>query len=263
MIVVGKSSRKLKMLNNGWNNSTILIAIPIFNELKYLDDVLNAVRRYSDNILVVDDGSTDGSSEVLKKYAYLKTISHRRNIGYGQSLIDAFRFAGDYGFEWIITVDCDHQHEPSYIPHFYREIEKNDADIISGSRYLLKINAWIIPPPPERVAVNKIVTKILNENLAIALTDAFCGFKAYRIKAISRLKLSVKGYGLPLQLWIQASRADMKIREIPVPLIYHDPKRNFCGPLEDPQRRLNYYLQIIARELGYNVSRKITETLRS
>ncbi len=251
------------MLNNGWNTAAILIAIPVFNELKYLDNVLSAVRRYSDNILVVDDGSTDGSSDVLKKYTYLKTISHRNNVGYGQSLIDAFRFAYDRKFDWIITVDCDHQHEPSYIPKFYSEIAKDDADIISGSRYLLKINSGILPPPPERVAVNKIVTKILNENLDIRLTDAFCGFKAYRTKAISRLKLSAKGYGLPLQLWIQAGRAGLKIREIPVPLIYHDPKRNFCGPLEDPQRRLNYYLEIIERELGYNVDRKITETLCS
>jgi len=263
MIAVRKLRRKRKMSNNGWNTSMILIAVPIFNELKYLDDVLNAVRKYSDNILVVDDGSKDGSSDVLKKYTYIKTISHRKNIGYGQSLIDAFSFAGAHGFDWIITIDCDHQHEPSYIPHFYREIEKDDADIISGSRYLLKINSGILPPPPERVAVNGIITKILNKNLDIALTDAFCGFKAYRIKAISGLKLSVKGYGLPLQLWILAGQAALKIREIPVPLIYHDPRRNFCGPLENPQVRLNYYLEIIDRELGYNVGRKITETLHS
>jgi dolichol-phosphate mannosyltransferase len=261
MIVAGKSSRKLKMLNNELNTSAILVAIPIFNELRYLDDVLNAVCRYSDNVLIVDDGSTDGSSDALKKYSHLKIISHRKNTGYGQSLIDAFRFAGSHGFEWIITVDCDHQHEPSYIPHFYHEIVKNDVDIISGSRYLLKINAGIIPPPPERVAINRIITKILNENLDIAITDAFCGFKAYRVEAVSRLELFVKGYGLPLQLWIMAGHAGLKIREIPVPLVYHDPRRNFCGPLEDPQRRMKYYLEIIDRELGYNVSRKITETL--
>ena len=260
---MGKVKRFIHKSKETNSCPAILVAIPVFNELKYLDDVLSAVRRYSDNILVIDDGSADGSSDLLKKYTYLEVISHQKNLGYGQSLIDAFDFAAIHEFDWIITIDCDHQHEPAYIPNFYREISRDDADIISGSRYLLKVNSGILPPPPERVAVNKIITKILNENLGISLTDAFCGFKAYRMGAISRLKLTVRGYGLPLQLWIQAGRANLKIREIPVPLIYHDPKRNFCGPLEDPQRRLNYYLEIIDRELGYNVSRKIKVTFYS
>ena len=234
----------------------MLIVIPVFNEFKYVDDVLCVVHKYSDNILVVDDGSTDDTSNVLKKHTYIEVISHKVNIGYGQSLIDAFNFAHKNNFNWVITIDCDHQHEPSYIPRFYSEIEKDNADIISGSRYLLRINLCSVLPPADRVAINIKITNILNQNLAIRLTDAFCGFKAYRTRAISKLKLTERGYGLPLQLWIQASQAGLKVREIPVPLIYHDPKRNFCGILENPQKRLGYYIKIIERELGYNVVRQ-------
>ncbi len=237
--------------------------MPVFNELKYLDDVLSAVREYSGNILVVDDGSTDGGSELLKAHSHIKLISHQKNIGYGQSLIEAFDFARRNNFEWVITIDCDFQHEPSYIPHFYRQIEKDDVDIISGSRYLCKIDSGMLPPPAERVAINRKITLLLNENLELNLTDAFCGFKAYRTSAVSKLKLTEKGYGLPLQLWIQASRTGLKIREIPVPLIYHNPKRKFCGPLEDPKRRLDYYLEIIDRELEYNADGNIEKTFYS
>lgn len=227
-----------------------LIAIPVFNEYEYVDDILDAVGRYADNILVIDDGSTDGTSDLLKKHDFIKTISHQRNRGYGQSLINAFNFAHWHNLDWLITMDCDHQHEPSYIPRFYTEIEKDDVDIISGSRYLHPIYSGSIRPPKDRIIINEKVTRILNKNLKTRLTDSFCGFKAYRVKSIIGLKLTEKGYGLPLQLWIRASKAALKIREIPVPLVYHDPKRNFGGALELPRVRYDYYMKIIRRELG-------------
>ena len=249
--------------DNKSNAASVLVALPVFNEMKYLNDVLSAVFKYSDNILIVDDGSTDGGSGLLKSYSDIKLISHQKNIGYGQSLIEAFDFAVNHDFKWVITIDCDYQHEPSYIPHFLYEIEKDDADIISGSRYLHKIDLGVLPPPADRVAINRNITLILNENLELNLTDAFCGFKAYRTSAISRLDLTEKGYRMPLQLWVRACRAGLRIREIPVPLVYHDPKRKFCGPLEDPENRMNYYLEIIDRELGYNVGRNIADDLYS
>ena len=263
MEVIKHSTQKPKTSNSCWNTVTILVSIPVFNEFKYVDDVLRAVHRYSDNILVVDDGSIDGTSDVLKKHTYIEVISHKTNTGYGQSLIDAFNFAYHHRFDWVITIDCDHQHEPSYIPHFYSEVEKDDADIISGSRYLRRVNLGSAPPPADRVAINRRITNILNQNLALRITDAFCGFKAYRTRAIFELKLTEKGYGLPLQLWIQASQAGLRIREISVPLIYHDPKRKFCGILENPQKRLCYYTEIIERELGNNVSRNTTKSFHS
>lgn len=253
MEVIKPSVQKPKISNSRWRTERTLIAIPVFNELEYVDDVLRAVREYSDNILVVDDGSTDGTSDVLKEHTYLQIISHKTNTGYGQSLIDAFSFAYHHKFDWIITIDCDHQHEPSYIPHFYSEIEKDNADIISGSRYLRIMNSGSAPLPADRVAINRKIANMLNQNLDIRLTDSFCGFKAYRIKAIFKLKLTERGYGFPLQLWIRASRAGLRMREIPVPLIYHDLKRNFCGVLGDPQKRMSYYIEIIEKELGYNV----------
>ena len=246
------------MSNSCGNTPAVLVAMPVFNESRYVDDVLREVRKYSDNILVVDDGSTDGTADVLTRHTYIEVIPHETNTGYGRSLIDAFDFACRNNFDWVITIDCDHQHEPSYIPCFYSEIKKADADIISGSRYLLRVNSGPAPPPAERVAINRQITNILNQNLSVRLTDAFCGFKAYRTGAVTELELTETSYGLPLQLWIRASRAGLRIREIPVPLIYHDPRRKFCGSLEDPKKRLRYYLEIIERELGHNVARNTT-----
>lgn len=231
--------------NQGAND--ILIAIPVHNEFRYVDDILTAVSKYHGNILVVNDGSDDGTDKLLKDYKSIKIITHKTNEGYGQSLIDAFEFAKTEGYDWIITMDCDHQHQPSCIPRFLEKIEKDEADIISGSRYLLATDPENIPA--NRLQINRCITARLNSVLAFELTDAFCGFKAYRVRALNGLKLAEKGYGLPLQLWIQAAFAELKISEIPVPLIYHDPKRNFAGPLESPKFRMQYYMDVIEKEL--------------
>jgi dolichol-phosphate mannosyltransferase len=243
--------------------ASVLLAIPVFNEFKYVSDVLDAVREYSDNILVVDDGSTDGTSDVVTRHGYVHLIRHPMNMGYGQSLIDAFGFAHQSEFEWVITMDCDHQHEPSCIPPFYSEIEKDDADIVSGSRYLSATKSGPLEPPADRVAINKKITGMLNKVLAFRLTDAFCGFKAYRVRAVSRLDLTETGYGFPLQLWIKANEARLTVHEIPVPLIYRDPKRSFSGNLNDPQIRIRYYVETIERELGHDVGKDITKYVYS
>lgn len=242
-------ANKPEILYDPESFSKVVIAIPVFNEVNYVDDILLQVSRYSNNIVVVDDGSTDGTGLRLEGFDGIDVITHDHNEGYGKSLIDAFGFAEKKGYEWIITMDCDYQHQPSCIPRFVAEIEKNDADIISGSRYLRSDNLGSISPPVERVAINKRITSMLNTAIGIKLTDAFCGFKAYRVESVQRLELVESGYGLPLQLWVQASKANLVIREIGVPLIYHDGERNFGGVLENPNVRLEYYLNIIQREL--------------
>ncbi len=249
--------------NSRRSHVNVLIALPVYNELRHVRDVLRAVQQYARDILVVNDGSTDGTGDALAECPRLHLITHEVNAGYGRSLIDAFAYARTHRFEWIITMDCDHQHQPSCIPHFFREIERNAADIISGSRYLQPLNLGSMPPPPARIAINREITGILNRVLGIGLTDAFCGFKAYRTAAVGRLELTEAGYGMPLQLWIRARRAGLRIREIPVPLIYHDPRRNFRGVLEDPQRRRAYYLHVLSQELGYDVIDKEEKSARA
>ena len=248
-----------------YTDQDVLVALPVFNEANHVEDVLRAVSHYASNILVIDDGSTDGTALLLERgapwHACPRLITHDVNMGYGRSLIDAFSCAGGEGFAWIITMDCDHQHEPCCIPRFLCEIRNNDADIISGSRYLQPTDLGTIPAPPERVAINRAVTGLLNRHLGLCLTDAFCGFKAYRVRALAKLTLTEAGYGLPLQLWVQARRAGLTIREIPVPLIYHDRKRNFAGILENPRKRMQYYLAIMERELGRDLCGEFEESL--
>jgi glycosyltransferase involved in cell wall biosynthesis len=224
-----------------------IVAIPVYNEEKYVARVIAHVLEYADDLVVIDDGSSDKTPMLLARHP-VDVIRHGINRGYGRSLRDAFAVAACRGYEWIITMDCDEQHEPSRIPAFMHEIAKNDADVVSGSRYLT-LDGRADIPPPERRAINATLTEEINRRLGLNLTDSFCGFKAYRVDAIRRLQLSEDGYAFPMQFWVQAVAAGLRIREIPVRLIYNDPNRTFGGPLNNADVRLAHYRQVLHCEL--------------
>jgi dolichol-phosphate mannosyltransferase len=104
--------------------------------------------------------------------------------------------------------------------------------------------------PPERRRINAQITHELNEVLGLSLTDAFCGFKAYRVAAIAPLSITEPGYGMPLEFWVQAVHHELRIVEIPVPLIYLEEERSFGGSLDDGQRRLEYYHRVLDTALA-------------
>lgn len=224
-----------------------LTALPVFNEVNYVDDVLDQVLRYSDRILVVDDGSTDGTSEKLDarraaQPEQIEVIRHPKNRGYGAGLQSAFQYTLENDYEGVVTLDCDGQHQPHRIPRFIEAARS--ADIVSGSRYLKKYKGDD-EPPAERMFINRRITADLNERLAFALTDAFCGFKAYRADALRVMRITNDGYAMPLQLWVEAAAAGLSVVEIPVPLIYLDLDRSFGGSLDHSETRLNYYNEVI------------------
>jgi glycosyltransferase involved in cell wall biosynthesis len=229
----------------------ILVAIPVFNEEKYVRQVISRVLAHNPHVLIIDDGSTDQTPRILPDFP-VDMIRHAVNRGYGKSLRDAFRFAIAEKYDWLITMDCDEQHEPAAIPSFIKAASETDADIISGSRYLLPTEGQD-RPPPERRAINATMTAELNCRLSGALgtllTDAFCGFKAYRVSSLRKLRPTVRGYAFPMQFWAQSAAAGLKVRELPVRLIYNDMNRTFGAQLDDPEVRLAHYRQVLHREL--------------
>jgi len=221
----------------------VLTAIPVFNEERHLRHVLQEVRRHAENLLIVNDGSTDRTGDILAEYPELNVVTHAANRGYGSALISAFDFFRLSDFDVLVTMDCDGQHEPGRIPVLLEAI--HDADIVSGSRYLRDFRQNGLATPVERRQINQTITAELNELLGLHLTDAFCGFKAYRREAMAPLHVTETGWGMPLQLWVQAARAGLRIKEVGVPRLYLDPNRSFGGGLDDAEQRLAYYRKVI------------------
>ena len=224
-----------------------LTALPVYNEARFVKSVLDEVCCYSPDVLVVDDGSTDGTDRELAARRDIRVETHPRNLGYGAALRTAFAYAIRHRYDFVVTIDCDGQHEPQRIPRLVAACQP--VDIVSGSRYLKRFPGDV-EPPPQRRWINRQVTAELNRRLGLNLTDAFCGFKAYRVDALRRLKLRENGYAMPLELWVQAARAGLKIVEFAVPLIYLDEVRSFGGVLDDAATRLQYYHLVLDRSMA-------------
>lgn len=231
----------------------VLTALPVYNEAAHVCGVLDEVVRMTSQVVVVDDGSTDGTSDLLIEREAtrgdIRVIRHTHNRGYGAALATAFAAALDPGpagdrYAGLITIDCDGQHQPRLIPEFIQAL--GGADIVSGSRYLRPLPGDS-RPPEQRRKINAEITAEINRRLGLQITDAFCGFKAYSNRALKQLHPKETGYAMPLEVWVQAAAAGLQIVELPVPLVYLDLSRSFGGAIDDASTRLAYYRAVLDR----------------
>jgi len=225
-----------------------LTALPVYNEASHIPGVLKEVRRYSDRILVINDGSRDSTADTLASISGIEVVTHPQNLGYGAALRSAFDFALKSDAEVLVTIDCDGQHEPRLIPALVKALT-DDVDIVSGSRYL-KEHVGDNAAPEDRRRINRLITQEVNDRLSLHLTDAFCGFKAYRVSALRHFEITETGYAMPLQVWVQAVSAGLRIVEFPVPRVYLDEKRSFGGSLDDAAIRLAHYREVLDRAVS-------------
>ncbi len=225
-----------------------LTALPVFNEVAHVEAVLDEVLKHTPDVLVVDDGSTDGTSGLLATRGDIRVVRHAVNAGYGAALATAFRETLAGPWDGLVTIDCDGQHQPQLIPEFIAAASDPDAraDIVSGSRYLRRFPGDSMPPAARR-RINEAVTAEINDRLGLSITDAFCGFKAYTRRALECLGVTETGYAMPLEVWVQAAAAGLSIVELPVPLVYLDLARSFGGALDDAATRLAYYRRVLDR----------------
>jgi glycosyltransferase involved in cell wall biosynthesis/phosphohistidine swiveling domain-containing protein len=204
-----------------------LVLVPVFNEERTAKYVLEQIREHtSAEILVVNDGSTDQSLTRIKECDIDYIIDHKRNAGCGGALISGFNFAVEHNYDIIVTMDADGQHEPQYIPEFLAAI--NGVDIVVGSRYLPESERKSQPPRDREIA-NQTLTKLVRKYVKYNITDSASGFRAYRVSALRKLRITEKGYAWPFQIWVQASKARLNVKEIPISLVYLDYKRSSHG----------------------------------
>ncbi|MDO9556202.1 MAG: glycosyltransferase family 2 protein [Coriobacteriia bacterium] len=220
------------------------VLIPVYNEATTVNDVLDAVLgEFDGTVIVVDDGSTDGTRDALKARDDIVLLEHGHNEGYGRTLADGFALARVRGVRRLVTIDCDRQHEPARIPALLQTLDETGVDIVSGSRYLPGSPVTGIAPFNRR-EINERVTAEVNDVTGWGISDAFCGFKAYCMDSLSKLELKEPGYAMPMELWARAYRAGLRVTEAPVERIYFDNDRTFGEDLDDPEKRFDYYMRV-------------------
>lgn len=228
-----------------------LTALPVYNEAAHVMGVLDEVVKVTPDVLVVDDGSSDGTTALLEDRVAtrgdIRLVRHPANRGYGAALATAFQETVAGPWDGLVTIDCDGQHQPRLIPEFIAAAAAQDGpSIISGSRYLKDFEGDDTPPETRR-RINADITVEINRRLGLDITDAFCGFKAYTRKALELMRVTERGYAMPLELWVQAAAKGVTVQELPVHRIYLDEKRSFGGALDDATTRLAYYREVLDR----------------
>ncbi len=199
---------------------SVVAAIPIFNEGTAISAVIAGVRPYVDRILVVDDGSTDGSGIVAAETG-AEVATHDRNRGKGVGVQTALRWAkAQPDVTELVLIDGDGQHDPHDIPRLLAELARHELDILVGSRFLGQNNA-----PLYRLFGLHVLTASARLGSGIYVTDSQSGFRVLSRRAIDRIELTERAFAVESEMQFEAAAKGLKLAETPIAIRYTGPAR--------------------------------------
>lgn len=210
-----------------------IAAMPAYNEERSIAKMILRCRKYVDKVVVVDDGSTDATSEIADALgAYV--VSHEKNGGYGAALRSCFKAARDLDADVMVTIDSDGQHDPAEIPKLLHLI-MSGADLVIGSRFC-NGNGQNIP------AYRKIGMKVLdtatNAAGGINVTDSQSGFRAYGRRAIDKIKIEEGGMAAGSEILLQAKDNNLNVEEVEIHCSYDVERASTENPVSHGVRVL-------------------------
>lgn len=195
------------------------VVIPTYNNADFLAPLLKQVLDYGPPVIVVNDGSTDRTADILAEFKSLVVISHAENMGKGAALKTGFSRALEMGFKHAITMDSDSQHKASDLPAFLEVLEEKEAALlIMGSRVLDQENV----PLKNRFA-NRFSSFWFRVETGIRLKDTQSGFRLYPIGELEGTRLISGKYEYELEILVKSAWKGIPIREIPIEVYYPPP----------------------------------------
>ncbi|MBI5562108.1 MAG: glycosyltransferase family 2 protein [Deltaproteobacteria bacterium] len=198
-----------------------LIVIPAYNEEAYLPLLLKDLTTITRDIVVIDDGSGDGTGACAEAAGVaVITQPHR---GKGGALRSGFHYALEHGYDWVITMDSDGQHDWRDVPRFLKAMSMNGKtpDVIVGSRM-----GEAAGMPFVRRATNMFMSRLLSTVIGSRIEDTQCGFRAINAKVLRRLSLETSHYDTESELLIKSGKAGCRISSIPIKTIYNGAPSN-------------------------------------
>ena len=199
-----------------------LVIVPTYNERENITRLIGAILEQDDRleILVVDDGSPDGTGDivdnVMQHESRLHIIKRPRKMGLGTAYIAGFGWALEQGFDFVFEMDADFSHDPAHLPQFLRAVE--NADLVLGSRYR-NGKVTIVNWPIKRLLLSYFANVYARVVTGLPLWDATGGFKCFRRKVLEAIDLTQvrsNGYAFQIEMSFRAWRKHFKIVEIPI-----------------------------------------------
>ena len=199
----------------GTDGIKILVCVPAFNEAENIENIIIKSKKYADEVIVYDDGSTDNTSE-LASAAGASVIKSPKNTGYGSAIRALFQAARERNADIMVTLDSDGQHNPDQIPDVIEPI-KQGFDIVLGSRYLGNNQGKV---PRIRSFGIKTITKLAQSASYKGITDSQSGFRAYSRNALSKINLFEDGMAVSTEILLRASEKKLSSAEVPITVRY-------------------------------------------
>ena len=205
--------------------SDCIVIIPTYNEKENIEKIIRAVMGLEKafNILVIDDGSPDGTANIVKGLMAdefkdrLFIIERSGKLGLGTAYIAGFKWALDHGYDYIFEMDADFSHDPNDLPRLYAACHDEDADVAIGSRYVSGVN--VVNWPIGRVLMSYFASKYVRLVTGFSVHDTTAGFKCYKRRVLETIpldKIRFKGYAFQIEMKFTAYKIGFKIKEVPV-----------------------------------------------
>lgn len=191
------------------------VLIPTYNNEQTLAQVITDVRQFTDQIVLVNDGSTDNTENILEQFTDCTIVSYKENQGKGFALRTGFKKALDLGYEYAITLDSDAQHKAIDLPTFLEKLEEEPAAIIIGARNMNQENV-----PGKSSFGNKFSNFWFKVNTGVEAPDTQSGYRLYPIALMKDLTFYTKKYEFEVEVLVRASWKGIKILAVPIDVFY-------------------------------------------
>lgn len=191
------------------------VIIPTYNNEKTLEEVINGVLKITGDIIIVNDGSSDRTAQILQKFSMLKIVSYNPNTGKGYALRKGFEAAREAGFSYAVTIDSDGQHFPADIPRLIERIDEKPGSLIVGVRNL----------DPENLSkgsrfANRFSNFWFRFVTGINLSDTQTGFRVYPLESLKGMRFYTKKYEFELEVLVRSAWKGVNIESVPVGVFY-------------------------------------------
>ncbi|MDQ3049395.1 MAG: DUF2062 domain-containing protein [Bacteroidota bacterium] len=193
----------------------ICVLIPTYNNAATLKKVIDGVLPFTQNIIVVNDGSTDGTAEILSHYSEIKVLSYSRNVGKGWALRKGFHIALDLGYDYAISIDSDGQHFPDDLPAFIEKLESDGPSLIIGARNMNQSSV-----PGKSSFGHKFSNFWFQVETGIKAPDTQSGYRLYPVNLMKDMKFFTRKFEFEIEVLVRAAWKGIKIESVPVSVYY-------------------------------------------